>query len=144
MPAATPAQLEKFTNQGTETSQSPRAQEYMDAVRKTQIVQDMLTRQMDWEWAEARLVVDDPAKALDRAQRKDYRVEPRARHGATQERVAASLAVLRADQGRHGGLHVNARARRAGLHSDERTRSDGHRGCARRLREMAKGSAGQE
>ena len=72
MPAATPAQLEKFTNQGTETSQSPRAQEYMDAVRKTQIVQDMLTRQMDWEWAEARLVVDDPAKALDRAQRKDY------------------------------------------------------------------------
>ncbi len=72
LPAATPELIAKFDGQGVETSQSARAQGYMDAVRETEIVHKMITRQMDWEWAEARLVVDDPAKALDRAKRKDY------------------------------------------------------------------------
>lgn len=72
LPAPTPAQIESFASQGITTSESTRAQEYVDAVRRTEIVQNMISRQMDWEWAEARLVVDDPAKALDRAKRKDY------------------------------------------------------------------------
>jgi cardiolipin synthase C len=70
--AATPAQMAKFASQGVETGQSAQAQEYLDDVRKTGIVHDMITRQMVWEWSDARLVVDDPAKALDRAKRKDY------------------------------------------------------------------------
>jgi len=49
-----------------------RAREYMDTVRNTEIVHEMIARQVNWEWAEARLVVDDPAKALDRAKRTDY------------------------------------------------------------------------
>jgi len=72
VPAATPAQIAKFAAQGADTGQGAAAREYMDAVRGTQIVHDMITRQLDWEWGEARLVVDDPAKALDRANRKDY------------------------------------------------------------------------
>jgi putative cardiolipin synthase len=72
LPAATPAQVAKLIAHGTEMAQSARAREYMDTVRNTEIVRDMIARQMDWEWAEARLVVDDPAKALDRAKRKDY------------------------------------------------------------------------
>ncbi len=72
LPAATAAQIDKFAAQGAETAQSARAQGYMDAVRDTEIVRKMITRQMDWEWAEARVVVDDPAKGLDRAKRKDY------------------------------------------------------------------------
>ena len=72
LPAATSAQKERFAAQGTETGQSARAQSYIDAVRATEVVRKMIMRQMEWEWAEARLVVDDPAKALDRAKRNDY------------------------------------------------------------------------
>jgi putative cardiolipin synthase len=72
LPLATSAQVERFDAQGVETGQSARAQAYMDAVHEGEIVHKMITAQMYWEWAEARVVVDDPAKALDRAKRKDY------------------------------------------------------------------------
>lgn len=72
LPAVTPELIEKFDAQGLETGQGARAQGYMDAVRDAGIVHKMIAGQMDWEWAQARLVVDDPAKALDRAKRKDY------------------------------------------------------------------------
>ena len=72
LPAATPAQLSKFATQGIEVGDSASGQEYMAAVRKTEIVHDMIARQMDWEWCEAQLIVDDPAKALDRAKREDF------------------------------------------------------------------------
>ncbi len=72
LPAATPAQLAKFAAQGVETGDSPEAQEYLEVVRNTEIVHDMIARTMSWEWCQAQLAVDDPAKGLDRAQRKDY------------------------------------------------------------------------
>ena len=72
LPAATPAQLAKFAAQGAETSASPEAREYLQVVRNTEIVRAMVARTMSWEWCHAQLIVDDPAKGLDRAQRKDY------------------------------------------------------------------------
>ena len=72
LPAATPAQLAKFASQGADTAASPAAREYLEVVRNTAIVRDMIAHTMNWEWCQAQLVVDDPAKGLDRAQRKDY------------------------------------------------------------------------
>jgi putative cardiolipin synthase len=72
LPAPTPAQLARFAAQGAEVAASPEAQHYLQAVRSTELVRDMATGTLDWAWCQARLVVDDPAKALDRAERKDY------------------------------------------------------------------------
>lgn len=72
LPAPTPAQLAEFAEQGAKVSASPKAQEYLEIVRDTEIVHDMVARTMDWQWCQAQLIVDDPAKGLDRASRKDY------------------------------------------------------------------------
>jgi len=72
LPAATPTQLAEFAAQGAATAASPAAREYLEEVRDTSIVRDMIARTMNWEWCQAQLIVDDPAKGLDRAQRKDY------------------------------------------------------------------------
>jgi putative cardiolipin synthase len=72
LPAATPAQLAQFAAQGAETGASPEAREYLRVVRDTEIVRAMIAHTMEWEWCRAQLIVDDPAKGLDRAQREDY------------------------------------------------------------------------
>ena len=38
---------------------------YIDAVRSTSLIQDLLNRQLALEWTEAKVVYDDPAKTLD-------------------------------------------------------------------------------
>jgi putative cardiolipin synthase len=72
LPAATPAQIERFDALGAETGASPEAQQYLTDVRNTEIVHDMIARTMNWEWCRAQLAVDDPAKGLDKAERKGY------------------------------------------------------------------------
>jgi len=49
----------------------PEAQAYLAAVRQTPLVLSLLDRRLELEWAEARLVADDPAKTLDREERTD-------------------------------------------------------------------------
>jgi cardiolipin synthase C len=71
LPAATPAQMNTFASQGTEVANSARAQGYIAAVRETELVQKIIARQVNWEWCEAQLIVDDPAKALGKAKRED-------------------------------------------------------------------------
>jgi cardiolipin synthase C len=72
LPAPTPEQLARFAAQGAETGAQPDAQQYLEDVRNTGIVRDMIARAMSWEWCEAQLIVDDPAKALDKAEHADY------------------------------------------------------------------------
>ena len=49
---------------------------YLEAVKATSIVRDMLDHRLDWEWVTARVVSDDPAKTLDTADRKDLLLFP--------------------------------------------------------------------
>jgi hypothetical protein len=72
VPAATPADLEALAARGRTTLESAEGSSYVESVRQTQFVARVLTGGLEWDWSAAQLVVDDPAKGLDRAQRKDY------------------------------------------------------------------------
>jgi putative cardiolipin synthase len=54
----------------------PDAVRYVDAVRSTPLVGDILGRRVTYEWTPARLVHDDPAKTLDTAGRTDVLLFP--------------------------------------------------------------------
>ena len=47
------------------THADPEAMQYLAALRATPLVSQLVARQLEWEWVEARLVFDDPAKAVD-------------------------------------------------------------------------------
>ena len=50
---------------------SPEAQSYIAAARDAPLIRDLLDRRLAFEWTDARVVRDDPAKTLDREARKD-------------------------------------------------------------------------
>ncbi len=47
------------------------AHAYVDAVRDTQLIQDLINDKLVFEWDDARVVCDDPAKTLDTTERRD-------------------------------------------------------------------------
>jgi putative cardiolipin synthase len=47
------------------------SREYLEAVRDTPLAGALLERRLELEWADARVVRDDPAKTLDHAERRD-------------------------------------------------------------------------
>ena len=49
----------------------PESRKYVDAVRGTPLVTNLLDGKLDLEWDDARVVRDDPAKTLDTAERHD-------------------------------------------------------------------------
>jgi putative cardiolipin synthase len=49
----------------------PASAAYIEALRKTQLLQQLVDRQLPLEWASATVVRDDPAKTLDTTARKD-------------------------------------------------------------------------
>ncbi|NML44275.1 phospholipase D family protein [Ramlibacter sp. G-1-2-2] len=60
-----------------EAARKPEAQRYMQAVRDTTLVADVLSGQLRMEWVPARLVSDDPAKVLNPPERHDLHMLPR-------------------------------------------------------------------
>jgi putative cardiolipin synthase len=71
--AATPADLDaRFAA----TRASPDAVAYVETLRTTPLVRDLLERRLALEWTDARLVHDDPAKTLDTTARKDVLLFP--------------------------------------------------------------------
>ena len=54
----------------------PESVAYLEALRATPVVRDILDRKLSFEWATARVVYDDPAKTLDTSQRTDYLLFP--------------------------------------------------------------------
>ena len=54
----------------------PESVAYLEALRTTPVVRDILDRKLSFEWATARLVYDDPAKTLDTGARKDHLLFP--------------------------------------------------------------------
>jgi putative cardiolipin synthase len=53
------------------TRADPDSAAYIEALRKTELVQQLVDRQLPLEWANATVVSDDPAKTLDTTARKD-------------------------------------------------------------------------
>jgi len=51
--------------------EDPESRAYIDAVRGAPLVQELLEHRLELEWADARLVRDDPAKTLDRTARRE-------------------------------------------------------------------------
>jgi putative cardiolipin synthase len=67
-PAADAAKLEgKFAAARAD----PESAKYIEALRRTQLVEDLIAHKLTLDWADARVVADDPAKTLDTAARKD-------------------------------------------------------------------------
>jgi putative cardiolipin synthase len=58
------------------TRADPEAATYIEAVRTTPVIRDILARKLAFEWTTARLVNDDPAKTLDTTQRTDVLLFP--------------------------------------------------------------------
>ena len=54
----------------------PQALIYLEVVRTTPVVRDLLVKKLNFEWARAQLVHDDPAKTRDTAQRADVLLFP--------------------------------------------------------------------
>jgi len=54
-----------------EVGADPESRKYVDAVRDSPLVTSLLEGRLDFEWDDARVVRDDPAKTLDTAQRRD-------------------------------------------------------------------------
>jgi len=67
-PAQAAAQLDQ---RFAATRANPDAREYVEAVRATPLVASLLEQRLPLEWADARVVTDDPAKTLDRESRTD-------------------------------------------------------------------------
>ena len=55
----------------------PRASAYLEALRATPLVKQLLAGELPLEWAPARVVADDPAKVLNPPERKDLQMLPR-------------------------------------------------------------------
>ena len=81
-PAATfvgppvPDAAERMKAQFASTRVDSEAVTYLDAVRATPIVSDLVERRLAFEWTSARLVHDDPGKTLDTADRTDLLLFP--------------------------------------------------------------------
>ena len=58
-------------------SASPEAAQYLDAVRETELVQQLLAGKLEVEWVPARLVSDDPDKVLHPPERREIQMGPR-------------------------------------------------------------------
>jgi len=54
----------------------PESAAYLEAVRTTPLVRDILERKLSFEWATSRLVFDDPSKTLDTSGRTDHLLFP--------------------------------------------------------------------
>lgn len=74
-----------------ETRADPDAVAYLEAVRATPIVRDMLDRRLDFEWTTARVVHDDPAKTLDTTARTDLLLFPELMRAIGKPKTALDL-----------------------------------------------------
>ncbi|MGJ7507489.1 phospholipase D family protein [Variovorax sp. GT1P44] len=59
-----------------EVRQDLEAKRYIEAVRETPLLRQLANKQLDFEWTTARVIHDDPAKVLDRTNRKDLEMMP--------------------------------------------------------------------
>lgn len=71
LPPVAPPRLREFANAASAIERSPVAAEYVAAIRESTFVQSLLSGGLAFEWAPTRMISDDPAKALGKAQPED-------------------------------------------------------------------------
>lgn len=72
IPAVDPGRLDALEAAAARITESPAATRYMRALRETRFARDLLERRLTYEWAQTRLVSDDPNKVLGGAPREAY------------------------------------------------------------------------
>ena len=77
VPAADAAARQRCARRWSRLSASPEAAEYIDAVRETALVQQLVAGTLELEWVSARLVSDDPDKVLHPPERREMQMGPR-------------------------------------------------------------------
>jgi len=77
LPAADAAGVAAVRDALSRLGASPAAAEYLDAVRETTLVQQLVAGKLEVEWVPARLVSDDPDKVLHPPERRDLQMGPR-------------------------------------------------------------------
>jgi putative cardiolipin synthase len=76
LPAAPREGAVKLQEEWRQVQQSPEAQRYVEAVRQTPLVHQLLDRSLGFDWTTARVVHDDPAKVLNPPERSDLQMLP--------------------------------------------------------------------
>jgi len=66
-PAVSAAHLEQLAGAASRLENEPAARDYLQRVRQSAFVADLIANRLAMEWAPVRIVSDDPAKALDEA-----------------------------------------------------------------------------
>ena len=79
VPAADASGVASVRGAWSRLSASPEAAEYLDAVRETALVQQLVAGTLEIEWMSARLVSDDPVKVLEPPERRELQMGPRLR-----------------------------------------------------------------
>jgi putative cardiolipin synthase len=74
---AEPGSAAQVREAWTKLNQDPKATRYVDALRTTALVQQLLAGELPLEWAPARVVADDPAKVLQPPERQELHMLPR-------------------------------------------------------------------
>lgn len=68
LPAADPEQLTRLATSASLVERSPAAASYVQAIRESNFIGQMLEGSLTFQWSPTRLVSDDPAKGLGRAE----------------------------------------------------------------------------
>jgi putative cardiolipin synthase len=75
--AAPPASAARARQAWATLHADPRATQYIEALRRTGLIGELLRGQLALEWAPARVIADDPAKVLHPPDRKELQMLPR-------------------------------------------------------------------
>ncbi|MDM0104035.1 phospholipase D family protein [Variovorax sp. J22R24] len=76
LPPADSDSAARLREKWDQVHKSPEAQRYIEAVRQTPLLRQLAGNQVDFEWTTARVIHDNPAKVLDRTDRKDLQMLP--------------------------------------------------------------------
>jgi putative cardiolipin synthase len=77
VPPAQPDSAAQIRNAWGALHQDPKAASYAEALRTTALVQQLLAGSLPFDWAQARVVQDDPAKVLHPPERSELHMLPR-------------------------------------------------------------------
>jgi cardiolipin synthase C len=77
LPPAQPDSAAQVRNAWAALQQDPKASGYLEALRTTALVQQLVAGTLPFEWTQARVIQDDPAKVLHPPERSELHMLPR-------------------------------------------------------------------
>ena len=72
-----PARAGRLQTQFAATRADPESKEYLESLARTEFITALEEQRMKYEWTDARVVSDDPAKTLDKENRSDFLLLPK-------------------------------------------------------------------